>query len=292
MKLPDQFNTLLSSISREVLTEDSFQIIEKPAIDNSVVIKSGISDLSSIPVEVFYSKDTSPLPHACDRVFYNRNNDFAYWCLGLQDYLRMNLIAKKYLNEFPNTYLDFGCASGRVVRHVAFQSECKNIYCVDINERNIKWILKYLPNKVVPIHTSILPHLPFEDNYFDFISSFSVFTHIFVFETTWLAELRRILKPNGIAYVTLQMGASLEEWRTNIVKNRPRLAMNERFLTSKFDTKEVFIDDAINGKFINAQTFHPENYVRDLFGRFFKIEEIIHGWHGSAKQSVVVLRKI
>ncbi|MEZ5881798.1 MAG: methyltransferase domain-containing protein [Nitratireductor sp.] len=42
-----------------------------------------------------------------------------------------------------------------------------------------------------------------EDNYFDLVTAFSVFTHIDVFETAFVAEIRRILKPGGLACLTV-----------------------------------------------------------------------------------------
>ena len=48
-----------------------------------------------------------------------------------------------------------------------------------------------------------MPHLPFEDRYFDLIYCGSVFTHIDDLTDAWLLELRRVLSPQGRLYLTI-----------------------------------------------------------------------------------------
>jgi SAM-dependent methyltransferase len=55
-----------------------------------------------------------------------------------------------------------------------------------------------------------VPHLPFDDKYFDFIYAGSVFTHIDDLATAWLCELRRILNPQGTAYITIHDKKTIE----------------------------------------------------------------------------------
>ncbi|MGB3534010.1 MAG: tetratricopeptide repeat protein [Microcoleaceae cyanobacterium] len=100
--------------------------------------------------------------------------------------------------------LDFGCASGRMIRHLEKFSEMCEIWGTDISGDCISWCQQ---NLSPPFHFymgTTHPHLPFEDGYFDLIYAGSVFTHIDDLADAWFLELRRILKPGGMAYVTIQ----------------------------------------------------------------------------------------
>ena len=55
------------------------------------------------------------------------------------------------------------------------------------------------------ITTTTVPHLPFEDRHFGFIFAGSVFTHIDDLADTWIAELRRILRPGGKLFMTVHL---------------------------------------------------------------------------------------
>src|SRR5207244_2674608 len=59
-------------------------------------------------------------------------------------------------------------------------------------------------------HHDQLPPLAFEDRYFDFIYAGSVFTHIADLAEAWLMELRRIVRPGGRLYLTIQDERSIE----------------------------------------------------------------------------------
>lgn len=99
----------------------------------------------------------------------------------------------------PAVVLDFGCAAGRVLRF--FPRTCE-LWGVDISGRHIDWCQRNLPDLNFAT-TTTEPHLPFEDGYFDLVYCASVFTHISDLADSWLLELRRILKPAGLAYITV-----------------------------------------------------------------------------------------
>jgi ubiquinone/menaquinone biosynthesis C-methylase UbiE len=64
-------------------------------------------------------------------------------------------------------------------------------------------------------NTTTLPHVPYEDNYFDLIYAGSVFTHIADLADAWLLELKRILRPGGMLYVTVHDDHTLEVLRAD-----------------------------------------------------------------------------
>jgi SAM-dependent methyltransferase len=193
---------------------------EQNSVFNNIGCISSIPDtkhnieeyLLQIPINSYSENDPYPIPAEKDREGYCVQDDARYWYLGLSDFLKIQYIAKKY-NVTIDKYFDFGCASGRVLRHFLCQSKTSEIWGSDINSNHINWINQFLP-KIKAIFNHTIPSLPLEDNYFDVVSAFSVFTHIDTFEIAWLSELRRILKPNGIAYITYHDEANWETLRS------------------------------------------------------------------------------
>jgi len=99
--------------------------------------------------------------------------------------------------------LDFGCASGRVIRWLDKTAMQCEVWGVDIDGGCIKWCQQ---NLSPPFHFATItkdPHLPYEDGYFKFIYALSVFTHIDDLAEAWLLELRRVTAPGGRLYITV-----------------------------------------------------------------------------------------
>ena len=99
--------------------------------------------------------------------------------------------------------LDFGCAAGRMVRWLKDVAEKGEVWGVDVSADHIAWCTQNLSPPFNFATTTEIPHLPFEDRYFDFIYAASVFTHIDDLAAAWLQELRRILRPGGRLYATI-----------------------------------------------------------------------------------------
>lgn len=159
---------------------------------------------TKIPLGLALEKDPFPTPTPKLREGYNPNSPFHYWWSGYSDYLRLQqMVERYYQGDRPATYFDFGCSSGRVLRHFAAQTELQVSAC-DIDLLNVRWVQRHLPRRIRIFQNSSLPHLPVEDNSIDVFSAYSVFSHIDVWEEAWLAEVRRVLRPGGLAYITIQ----------------------------------------------------------------------------------------
>jgi ubiquinone/menaquinone biosynthesis C-methylase UbiE len=101
-----------------------------------------------------------------------------------------------------NRILDLGCCTGRMTRHLEPYAQDCEIWGTDIDSRAVYWCKQNLTSFNFATTTTI-PHLPFEDQYFDLIYTGSVLTHIDDLAEAWLLEIRRILKPSGRFYVTI-----------------------------------------------------------------------------------------
>ena len=108
--------------------------------------------------------------------------------------------------------LDFGCGYGRISRLMYHFTPPANLYGVDPMEESIRlcresrmpgnfFVSDYLPES-----------LPFSENRFDLIFSFSVFTHLSLRATrTALGTLRRYIAPDGLLVITIRPE---EYWRS------------------------------------------------------------------------------
>ncbi len=241
------------------------------------------------------SHDSWPIPRPEDREGYSPGFDGQYWMSGLSDHLKIMRVAARHGVELRR-YLDFGCASGRVIRHFCSQTEIPEIWGSDINQRHIRWLYEHLPDRVKPVFNHCLPALPLPDNYLDLVSAFSVFTHIDTFETAWLAELRRILRPGGLAYLTVHNEDTWQILRGEGDNPNNRLMQSIKSVNPEFIHQlrgdmpqgRTIYRHTIQGPY-RAQVFHSNSYLHQVWGRFLDVLEILPAYH--VRQTVVVLRK-
>lgn len=288
-------------ISRNTLDTEPFEnlspISERDPADVTQLHRFKMVEpfLGNSEIESFIRRDTFPIPCPEDREGYSPGNDPVYWLSGLEDYFKIMEAAKRH-NVEPRSIFDFGCATGRVIRHFAAQSDIPEIWGSDINARHIRWLYEFMPHTVKPIFNHCIPTLPIRDGSVDIISAFSVFTHIDTFETCWLAELQRILADDGICYLTVHNENTWDVLRGEIDNPDNRLiqsilkidpSVREKLKGPLPDTRTVYRFSQ-SGPY-RAQVFHSNNYLKQVWGRFFSIEEILPCHH--VRQTVLVLRK-
>ena len=288
-------------ISRNTLDETPFTSLPSPA-SRSIEAFEETARMNVIrpllqgrPISEFVNKDTWPIPTAEDREGYSAGFDEAYWLSGLEDYLKIMKIANQ--NEItPKSVMDFGCATGRVVRHFAAHSDVPEIWGTDINQRHVRWLYEYLPMNVKPVFNHCIPTLPIADSSVDIITAFSVFTHIDTFETHWLAELSRIMSDDGMCYLTVHNEATWKVLHKERDNEKNRLIQSIVKIDPDFKTQ--LAQPMPEGRKVyrftqsgpyRAQVFHSNSYLRNVWGRFFDIEAIMPCHH--VRQTVVVLRK-
>ena len=243
----------------------------------------------------YLANDTYPIPILADREGYCPNNDPGYWLNGLGDFLKVLDSANRYGIK-PKSVFDFGCASGRVIRHFAAQTDIGEIWGSDINQRHVRWLYEHLPRTVKPVFNHCIPTLPLRDGSVDIITAFSVFTHIDTFETHWLAELSRIMSDDGMCYLTVHNEDTWGRLRLEMDNENNRLIKSIVKIDPNFET-EVHQPMPAGRKVYRftqagpyrAQVFHSNCYLRNVWGRFFDVEAILPCHH--VRQSVVVLRK-
>lgn len=260
-------------------------------------------DFTNIPLKgawaEYAAKDGFPLPATADREGYHGERHYEHWLSGLRDYsFIVSRLAARDIHLRPGAaVMDFGCASGRVLRHFLCQSPGLDLWGCDINFRNVEWVRRFLAPSIKVFQSSVLPNLPLEDRSLDLVYAFSVFTHIDEFEIAWLLELRRILKPGGVAYLTIHsdhtwgiMSPKLPIFNALMAMKQmlPELNLHEEMFRQPMPS-ERWVAAAKTGMVYNVNIFHTSEYIRSTWGRFFEVLDIHR--EGSGYQDVVVLRK-
>jgi SAM-dependent methyltransferase len=259
---------------------------EFPASWQSVIF----DHLPSGLLEAALTNDQHPLPSTKDREGYWGKHHFGYWASGLRDY-QLILDCCEELGIDAKAYLDFGCASGRVVRHFAANQPEMQVFGCDLNRHHIEWICRYLPSNVCAFQTHSVPNIPLPDNSLDVITAYSVFTHIEAFETAWLMELRRLLKPGGIAWITVH---SEHTW-SEMDGSWPLYQLLSSYpgFDAKADRGPLAGDRVVfrgdGQRSYSSQVFYHFDYLDHVWGRFFEVVGKKRRHPGF--QDVIILRK-
>lgn len=183
--------------------------------------------------------------------------------------LANNVFSRLNLNggAAPFRGLDFGSGSGRVLvplhelclKH-STSGEAVEWFGSDVDRQAIAWAQKNLGSIAKFVVNEPMPPLPFQDQFFDFIFSISVFTHIPEdMQFAWLAELSRVLKIGGSAlFSTLSL---------DLLRNK--------LSDAEFRRGFYYID---GGKGTDGlprfyrDTHHSRDYIEREWSRYFSIE--------------------
>jgi SAM-dependent methyltransferase len=199
--------------------------------------------------------------------------------------------------EQGSRVLDFGCASGIMMRWLYDFALAGEVWGVDIVGDLVVWCQQHLSPPFKFVTTTSYPHLPFEDRYFDLVYAGSVFTHIADLAEAWLLELKRILRPGGKLYVTIHDNTTIRKW---LADDRPR---EEQFKMANFlqsfeegthFTESDFAMFAINrapgpGFEGQAQVFYDIDYLQQHWGNYLEIISIHPEVYG--EQTAILMKK-
>jgi SAM-dependent methyltransferase len=172
--------------------------------------------------------------------------------------------------------LDFGCGSGKVMRHFLAEARECELWGCDIDERSVTWLQEELSPPLVAFLNGEAPPLDQPDGYFDLIWSVSVFTHLTDHWAGWLAELHRVLKPGGLAIISF-LGAAMYEVWTAGDWDPDRVGM-------------TVLNHGQDWELGGPTVFHSPWWLREHWGRAFEIVQMREGT-APREHGLVVLRR-
>jgi SAM-dependent methyltransferase len=166
------------------------------------------------------------------------------------------------------------------------------VVVADLNVNNVEWIEEHFPPSAKGLKVSSLPGVPLGDVSVDLCYAFSVFTHIDVYETSWIAEIARILRRGGRAYLTIH---SEHTWSLlpdihlfNSLKDND--SFRQLFSTGgPMPGERLVFDYDPDSNDYNCNVFHHSDYIRRRWHKWLNITSVIPGGHGY--QTVIVCEK-
>ncbi len=179
--------------------------------------------------------------------------------------------------ESFGSILDFGCGSGRVMRHW-HDLRGPKLHGSDYNPTLIRWCRANLPFARFGVN-GLETGIDGNDASFDLIYTLSVFTHLSQpRQHFWINELSRLLKPVGYLFLTVHGAHYLD-----------RLSPEEQ---RQFQNGQLVVQKASREGSNDCAVFHPEAYVRATLARGFEVVDFIpEGALGNPRQDVYLLRK-
>jgi SAM-dependent methyltransferase len=123
-----------------------------------------------------------------------------FWAQGISSSTRvLHVFGKAPVGPI----LDWGCGSGRTLRWLlAYPAWCEYYHGTDVDKEAVEWLRAQGQQNLTACNDA--PPLPYGDQTFLGIFSFSVLTHIPPEKhRLWYAELHRVLRKGGLAYLTM-----------------------------------------------------------------------------------------
>jgi SAM-dependent methyltransferase len=171
--------------------------------------------------------------------------------------------------------LDFGCGSGRILRHLINAGTGAVFEGADIHRPSVDWLHHHLPPPHTAFLTEPLPPVPRPDGHYRLIYAMSVFTHLTDEWAAWICELHRLLADGGVLIATV-LGASAGRLFGEAAWDDARVGM-------------LVLGPGNPWEAGGPMVLHSEWWVRAHWGRAFEIVSFDPGENGG--QGAVVMRR-
>jgi SAM-dependent methyltransferase len=171
------------------------------------------------------------------------------------------------LSDFTRIY-DFGCGCGRLTLPLAARLGADRITATDSDADATAWLGARLPQARVATNPT-LPPLGFPDDEFDLIIGWSVFTHLPEdYQDAWLAELARVLRPDGMMLQTVHGPTSFD--RVGAAADDP---VRNALPVEGFIYYENYGPDSPFESYYQTSFHHPD-YIRRHWSQWFRVIEV------------------
>jgi SAM-dependent methyltransferase len=165
--------------------------------------------------------------------------------------------------------LDFGVGCGRVIRPL--HELCLNTYLTDgelhwfgsdIDAEAIAWCTSTIESIGTFVLNSHMPPLPFDDQYFDFVYSISIFTHLPEdMQFAWLSELRRVIRIGSFAVLSTHSTDFIPTSLKGVPQN------------PEFYHYDVGVTEGLPTFY--QKSYHSIEYIHKRWSEYFAIRKII-----------------
>lgn len=182
-----------------------------------------------------------------------------------------------------NRVLDWGCGCGRLSFQFLSTDSAIELDGSDIDASTIDWCKSNVGAGRYAV-LNPMPPAPYDDAVFDFVFSYSVFTHLTRdAQDAWLKEMHRVLKPGGYFLATTHGSFALQ---FGLAKLKPTWP-DDGFWDATLDHT---LDGIAPAAYYRA-TYQSEAFTRKSFGRYFEIVDYLPRG-ATAVQDLVLMRKL
>jgi len=224
-----------------------------------------------VPLELLYTRASATPPSAELMHYVVGHSDYGkYLRSGAEVYTVFDLACQRYANkrmdEFERT-LDFGCGIGRILQ---FLGDKRGLSACDVYVPAVDYVQSSF-SEVEAYTNPLMPPIKYEDDRFDLIYSFSVFSHLERdVEEAWLAELGRVTKPGGLLLLTVH-----GDWwiKTSFGDRADEMSKQGFFVEKAYDRSKGDIEFP---EYYEA-SYHTRAYIDQEWSKHFDILDVISG---------------
>ncbi len=175
--------------------------------------------------------------------------------------------------------LDFGCGSGRVLRHFVAEADGggAEVWGCDVHEPSVRWVEANLCPPLRVVRNAPDPPLPMADGAFDLVWAVAVFTHLTDSWSAWLLELHRVLAADGLLIATF-VGEGASADTLGAPWEEDRVGMNVLCCGRDWDSG-------------GPLALHSSWWIGDHWGRAFDVVALQPAGFGGSGQGVALLRR-
>ncbi|HSF20330.1 MAG TPA: class I SAM-dependent methyltransferase [Vicinamibacteria bacterium] len=236
-----------------------------------------LSDPVSIP---------SPDPERIERV-HGRTSASFFKQSGYSTFRKLDEALKSVVDrgllEFGDV-LDWGCGCGRVSRF--FSDTDVRFHGAEIDKDNLGWCrdnLGFGTWHSFPLQ----PPTGLSDEAFDLVIGVSVFTHLNeATQFAWLEEIRRVLRPGGVAAFSTHGKAVVAQqhtWKDSTLQYYLRRGF--------IDGPNHDLDKVVTDRSYYRTTCHTKEYILRKWSKYFDILTFVPSYVGNI-QDLVIVRKV
>ena len=185
--------------------------------------------------------------------------------------------------------MDFGTGWGRIARCFLRDIAADNLVGVDVDPGLVAVCSANCPGPRF-LQCNPMPPLQFQNESFDFIVAYSVFSHLSEAACkAWIAEFARVLKPGGMAALTTR-GRWFFDYAASLPGADPySRALSKMFpdfgaARARYDRGEFVhsnVDGVTGGGVLDGgfygETFIPERFAREVLGETLPVTEFYVG---------------
>lgn len=213
----------------------------------------------------------------------NTTNSYFFKLGSIQTFGQFMEVACKHIDfNCVQRILDWGCGCGRLTMHFLSIIHELEVFGCDIDPLAIEWSNNNIKSDVFSV-INPFPPIEYVSDSFDVIFSYSVFTHLSSdIQHSWLKEMKRILKPNGLLIATTH-----GEFAFEFAFPSKRTEFLVKGIVDNFLDPVL---DKIAPKDYYRATYQTKKYTLREFGKYFDIVDYID--RGAMNfQDLVIMRK-